>query len=123
VRLGYVCLITRDVPRLRDFYSMLLARDPATDRGDYVEFKVDGAAISMWSAARHEREAPGSVALGRDRAVMIELEVDDPDAEHTRLARAGVEIVKPPTTQEWGNRAVYVRDPDGNLVNLYRRVR
>jgi catechol 2,3-dioxygenase-like lactoylglutathione lyase family enzyme len=123
VRLAYICLITRDIPRLRAFYRDLLRTEPSADRPDYVEFAAGGAKISMWDRERHEREAPGSVRDGRDRAVMIELEVDDPDAEHERLRRAGVQIVKPPTTQEWGNRAVYVRDPDGNLVNLFRRVR
>ncbi|HKW35048.1 MAG TPA: nuclear transport factor 2 family protein [Candidatus Acidoferrum sp.] len=27
--------------------------------------------------------------------------------------------VKPPTTQPWGTRSVYFRDPDGNLVNFF----
>jgi len=30
--------------------------------------------------------------------------------------------VKPPTTQPWGNRSIYFRDPDGNLINFYSRV-
>jgi len=30
--------------------------------------------------------------------------------------------VKAPSTQPWGNRSIYLRDPDGNLVNLYTRV-
>jgi catechol 2,3-dioxygenase-like lactoylglutathione lyase family enzyme len=34
----------------------------------------------------------------------------------------GCEIAKPVTTQEWGNRSFYFRDPDGNLVNFYTRV-
>jgi catechol 2,3-dioxygenase-like lactoylglutathione lyase family enzyme len=27
--------------------------------------------------------------------------------------------VRQPTTQPWGTRSVYFRDPDGNLVNFY----
>jgi catechol 2,3-dioxygenase-like lactoylglutathione lyase family enzyme len=26
---------------------------------------------------------------------------------------------KPPTTQPWGTRFIYFRDPDGNLVDFY----
>ncbi|MGW0828878.1 VOC family protein [Streptomyces prunicolor] len=33
-----------------------------------------------------------------------------------------VEILKPPTTQPWGRRSVWLRDPDGNIVNLYQEV-
>ncbi len=28
----------------------------------------------------------------------------------------------PPTTFPWGNRSIYLRDPDGNLINLYSLV-
>ena len=31
-------------------------------------------------------------------------------------------IVKPPTTQPWGRRSVWFRDPDGNIVNFYADV-
>lgn len=27
--------------------------------------------------------------------------------------------VKPPTTQPWGTRSIYFRDPDSNLVDFY----
>jgi catechol 2,3-dioxygenase-like lactoylglutathione lyase family enzyme len=27
--------------------------------------------------------------------------------------------VKPPTTQPWGTRSLYFRDPDGNLIDFY----
>jgi catechol 2,3-dioxygenase-like lactoylglutathione lyase family enzyme len=36
-----------------------------------------------------------------------------------RLLTEGVEIVKPPTTQPWGRRSVWFRDPDGNVVSFY----
>jgi len=31
--------------------------------------------------------------------------------------------VKPPTTQPWGTRSVYFRDPDGNLVDFFALVK
>ena len=56
---------------------------------------------------------------------MLEFQVEDVDADYARLQQAHhvvIEWVKPPTTQGWGNRSIYFRDPDGNLVNLYSRV-
>jgi uncharacterized glyoxalase superfamily protein PhnB len=41
------------------------------------------------------------------------------DETHHRMLSQGVTIVKPPTTQPWGRRSVWLRDPDGNLVNVY----
>jgi hypothetical protein len=31
-------------------------------------------------------------------------------------------VVTMPTTMPWGNRALLIRDPDGNLVNLFTPV-
>ncbi|MGW0420296.1 VOC family protein [Streptomyces sp. NPDC003015] len=44
------------------------------------------------------------------------------NAGHARLAAQGVEVLKPPTSQPWGRRSVWLRDPDGNIVNLYQEV-
>jgi catechol 2,3-dioxygenase-like lactoylglutathione lyase family enzyme len=46
-------------------------------------------------------------------------EVKDVDAEYERLKVLKAEFVKLPTTYPWGNRAVWFRDPDGNIVDFY----
>ncbi len=77
----------------------------------------------MWSLDDFERTVGSTLtdAFGQG-SVMFEFEVDDVDAEYERLRGYGVEWVKLPTTQPWGNRSIYFRDPDGNLVNFYARV-
>ena len=56
---------------------------------------------------------------------MLEFQVDDVDAEYARLRnldRLAIEFVMPPRTLEWGNRSIYFRDLDGNLINFFTRV-
>ena len=57
-----------------------------------------------------------------NRSIILEFQVADVDQEYERLQSLSVEWVKPPTTQPWGNRSIYFRDPDGNLINFYARV-
>jgi len=38
------------------------------------------------------------------------------------LSELKIDFVIPPTTMTWGNRSIYFRDPDGNLVNLFSHV-
>jgi catechol 2,3-dioxygenase-like lactoylglutathione lyase family enzyme len=121
-KLTHACIITNDVSRLRAFYVDVLARQPEEDRPEYVEFRTPGAALSMYAQPELERYAPGATAAAANRSVMVEFEVEDVDAEYSRLRERGLAFVMPPTTQSWGNRAAYLRDPDGNLVNLYARV-
>jgi len=52
----------------------------------------------------------------------LEFEVEDVDREFERLKALDVIFVKPPTTQAWGRRSVWFRDPDGNIINFFARV-
>ena len=47
--------------------------------------------------------------------------VEDVDALHAELVAKGVPIRLPPTDQSWGNREMYVNDPDGNSVRFVHR--
>ena len=62
-------------------------------------------------------------AAPEDRITLI-FEVPDVDATHSRLTSMGVPFVFPPTDRkEWGLRTAHLRDPDGNLVELYTRLK
>jgi catechol 2,3-dioxygenase-like lactoylglutathione lyase family enzyme len=57
---------------------------------------------------------------------MLGFEVENVDTEFARLEarrQLGTEFIIQPTTMPWRNRSIYFRDPDGNLVNLFSRVR
>ena len=95
---------------------------PTVARADYAEFAVGGAALSLYDQREFARYAPSVESAGACSRVMIEFVVDDVDREYARLQRSPIDWVKPPSTQPWGNRSLYLRDPDGNLVNLYSRV-
>jgi catechol 2,3-dioxygenase-like lactoylglutathione lyase family enzyme len=44
--------------------------------------------------------------------------VEDVDALHADLVAKGVAIRLAPTDQSWGNREMYVNDPDGNSIRF-----
>lgn len=46
------------------------------------------------------------------------ISVADGDQEYRRLQSLVKAWVEAPTTQPWGTRSVYFRDPDGNLVDF-----
>jgi uncharacterized glyoxalase superfamily protein PhnB len=51
---------------------------------------------------------------------VVYLIVDDVDRLETELLERGVAIDMPPTDQTWGNREMYVRDPDGNSIRFVK---
>lgn len=115
-----VCLITKDVRALAEFYKKAL--NASGDVNDvHAELETEGAGLAIFSEAGMEDMAPGSVrGAGRGRAV-LEFRVDDADAEYERIRSMGAEIVKPPQTHPWGNRAFWFLDPDGNIVDFFCR--
>ena len=51
---------------------------------------------------------------------VVFLLVEDVDAVHAELVAKGVPIALAPTDQTWGNREMYVKDPDGNSIRFVR---
>jgi len=46
------------------------------------------------------------------------IEVDDVDAAHAATQRLGCKIVHPLTDEPWGVRRLFVRDPNGKVLNI-----
>ena len=53
------------------------------------------------------------------KGITLNFRVDDVDAEHERLAEAGIRTAMPLEDHPWGDRGFSVIDPIGNFVYLY----
>jgi catechol 2,3-dioxygenase-like lactoylglutathione lyase family enzyme len=116
--LDHVVLTVRDADRTVAFYAALGAREVRFGEGrravevggQRINLHVAGAEISP-----HARTpAPGS----GDLCLLLEGSADDALDE---LARAGIQVELGPVARTGAAgplRSVYVRDPDGNLVEL-----
>ncbi len=116
-----MCLITQNVRKLYDFYqNVLQVQTEASDT--FVAFEPVGVPLTLYHLEGMEQMAPGSMQGAGSGNVVIEFEVEDVDEEYAHLLAMDVPIVKPPTTQPWGLRSVWFRDPDDNIVNFFAAV-
>lgn len=113
------CLITKNVARLVEFYSRALQISAKTSGSDYAEFHTGATVLAIFSADAQQKYIPGSAQAASNKSAILEFEVTNVDQEYTRLQGIVKAWVKPPTTQPWGTRSFYFRDPDGNLVDFY----
>ena len=118
MRFNGICIISSDVRRLAEFYIQLLGVEGSVNR-TFVGLATKGTSLSIFSEEEMEIMAPGSMGGAGRGGYTMEFEVDDVDRQYDRLQAMQVPIVKPPTTQPWGRRSVWFRDPDGNIVNFY----
>lgn len=115
------CLITKNVKALVKFYATILKRDAQMSGEEYAEFHTGVGVLAIFSAEAQERYIPGSAMAANNKSVVLEFRVADVDGEYRRLQDVVKIWVKPPTTQPWGTRSIYFRDPDGNLIDFYSR--
>jgi catechol 2,3-dioxygenase-like lactoylglutathione lyase family enzyme len=101
---------TSDVSKARSFYADVLGLEVAMDLGWIVTFA---------SPARMAPQLSVAIEGGSGTPVPdISIEVDNLDEIERRVREEGLVIEYGPTTEPWGVRRFYVRDPMGRLVNI-----
>ncbi|GAB3150205.1 VOC family protein [Microbacterium neimengense] len=114
-----VRIITDDVARLADFYQLITGAAVSRTGDVFAELATSSATLAIGSSRTVPAFAPGAAEAGHNRSVIIEFLMADVDAEYARLRDVVDTWVTEPALMPWGNRAVLLRDPDGNLVNLF----
>ncbi|OGO50239.1 MAG: extradiol dioxygenase [Chloroflexi bacterium RBG_16_68_14] len=125
-RLTHVRLLVQDYQACFRFYRDVMGFDVAwgDEDGRYADFSAGDAMVALY---RRElmAEAVGTAALPGDADVqdraLLNFAVDDVDAACEQLKARGVEFVTEPQDRpDWGIRTAHFRDPDGNLIEIYR---
>lgn len=77
--------------------------------------------LVAFMAPDHPSTPPGRERFG-EAGLLLTLETEDVDAEHTRLAGLGIEILHGPVDEPWGQRRFLIRDPAGVWVDVVRQI-
>jgi predicted enzyme related to lactoylglutathione lyase len=110
--------VTRIVPDLpssslaaaRRFYEDVVGLETVMDLGWIVTLADPERPKVQLSLMTHDETARVAPA--------VSIQVDDLDGAYAAAVASGAEIVHPMTTEPWGVRRFFVRDPDGNVVNV-----
>jgi uncharacterized glyoxalase superfamily protein PhnB len=119
MKLALVTIVTVNLEQMRTFYQMVLHIEPQTYRGNYVEFTLEAGTLALWRQSEFETFGIAPMRGTANHSVLIEFAVENVEEEYARLKGLPIEWVQELTTQPWGHRAFYVRDPDGNVLNFH----
>jgi uncharacterized glyoxalase superfamily protein PhnB len=120
VKFASVRLVTNEFETLLSFYCLLSATEPTRLADGFAELRLDGATLAITEERLVRLFNDGAAAAASNRSAILEFEVTDVEGVLARMGGAA-EVVMPPSAMPWGNRSLLIRDPDGNLVNVFSR--
>jgi predicted enzyme related to lactoylglutathione lyase len=113
-------IVTDNLDGLVAFYEQVTGQRAERPTPVFAQFDGPGANLAIASTATVGM-LDDALVPATNRSVFIEFEVADVDDEFAKLRPARDDIVLKPTTMPWGNRSALLRDPDGNVVNLFSK--
>jgi catechol 2,3-dioxygenase-like lactoylglutathione lyase family enzyme len=116
----YPVLMSRDVAAAASFYRDLLGFEATFESDWYISLRHDAFELAVL-ADDHQTIPEGYRAI--PQGVIVNLEVDDVDSLHARLAdNPRAEIVLPLRDEDFGQRHFIVVAPDGVLLDVIQPV-
>ena len=122
-RIDHVVLTVRDVERTLSFYERVLGMSPVTFAEGRRALAFGDQKLNLHQAGKEfEPKARRPVAGSADLCFTTDVPIDELIAH---LARAGVAIELGPVDKTGARRplrSIYLRDPDGNLIEIANEV-
>ncbi|PZE70796.1 VOC family protein [Curtobacterium sp. MCPF17_018] len=115
-----VRIITDDLEGMVAFYERVTGQQAERPAPVFAQFSGPVGTLAIASTATVAMLGD-ALTPATNRSVLIEFEVADVDGDFAELQLSSDDVVLEPTTMPWGNRSALVRDPDGNVVNLFSR--
>ena len=117
--MDYVIVFARDMAAMRRFYADVMLFPVYRDvHPSWIEYRVGGSLLALTERGFvFDDAATPQGALSLQLAFRVTRAEVDACAEAFR--KAEIRIVGEPTDQPWGHRTLFVRDPDGNVVEIY----
>lgn len=112
MKLLEISIVTRNVPALSEFYSLILSKDFDSSRGKEKRSEIHFGEFTLSIIDN------GKPPKEKEERVILQFEVKNVDEEYERLKNLGITITEVPTTYPWGWRAMGIEDPEGNHIDF-----
>ncbi len=110
MRIGEVCLLTNDVPRLASFYRQLLGVEESSGDEIHQVVLAEETSLTVYN--------DGTDKNNQNQNICLAFTVEDIDKEYEKVLSLGARIIEPPAKRPWGAVGMSFFDPDNNVVYL-----
>jgi catechol 2,3-dioxygenase-like lactoylglutathione lyase family enzyme len=122
--LDYAVLLCSHMRETKEFYLDVMGFALAHDSERWVSFQVGSTLLTLRPRGPGLAWVDGPIAPG-SAAVQLAFRVPPHmvDACHEVLQAKGVPILSPPRAlASWRHRALFLRDPEGNVIEIYAEI-
>ncbi|GGC59973.1 VOC family protein [Chelatococcus reniformis] len=118
----YPVVMTRDVVGTAAFYSAHFAFVPLFSSDWYVHLQArDDASVNLAVLDGAHQTVP-EAARGQVAGLILNFEVEDPDAAYDDLRAAGLPMLVPLRDEPFGQRHFITADPNGVLIDVIKPI-
>ena len=123
--LDYVVLLCEDLARARQFYLEVMKFRIERETPRWVSFHVGSGLLCLRPRTLEGVFQDGPGAPSGSASVQLAFRVAPPEIDEIQaeLAAAGVDLMGPPRDiPSWGHRAIFFRDSERNVIEIYAEV-
>ena len=120
--LDYVILLCDDLTSMSEFYRDVLGFkiDEADKADDWIQFRVGSGLLCLRPRGRWY-DGPSDPA-GASIQLSFRVSPNGVNNTYDELTDKNVEILEPPTDQDFGQRTLYFKDPENNVLEIYAEI-
>ena len=108
MKIGEVCLLTNEVPRLATFYKQLLGIENGSNDETHQFIITEETTLTIYN--------DWTVKNNQNQNICLAFTVDDIEKEYAKVQRIGARMIEDPTKRPWGAINMSFYDPDNNVI-------
>ena len=118
----YPVIMTADVAASAAFYQSHFGFTPLFASNWYVHLQLDGDPSVNIAILDGQHHTIPEMGRGQVAGLLLNFEVEDPDAMHDRLKAAGLPILLSLRDEAFGQRHFITSDPNGVLIDIIKPI-
>lgn len=119
----YPVIMTSDVSATADFYVSHLRFKPLFSSDWYVHLQsCEDQSVNLGIVQADHETIPEAARGKVSQGLLINFEVEDPDAVHERIVAAGLPILRTLRDEAFGQRHFIFADPNGVLIDVIKPI-
>ncbi len=117
--LDYVIILCHDLAKMKTFYEQLFEFHIEEDFPERMMFFRVGTLFLGLRKRGRAYDGPSVPSSSACIQISFRVPPADVDLAYDKLVACGLDVIEPPTNQDWTHRTLFFRDPENNIIEIF----